>query len=86
MVKAIRNIEISLGDGIKKVSLSEAKNKIVARKFIVAKKDIKKGEIFSEENLTIKRTGIEGISPMRWEEIVGKKANKDYKIDEIINF
>jgi len=86
MVKAIRNIEISLGDGIKRVSLSEAKNKIVARKFIVAKKDIKKGEIFSEENLTIKRTGIEGISPMRWEEIVGKKANKDYKIDEIINF
>ena len=83
MVKAIRNIEVALGYGIKRPSKSEAKNKVVARKSIVAKRDIKKGEKFTEENITVKRPG-NGISPMRWDEIIGKVANRDYKEDEII--
>ena len=83
MVKAIRNIEVSLGNGIKKPSKSESKNIEIARKVIVAKKDIKKGEKFSEENLTVKRAG-KGISPMRWEEIIGKVANRNFKEDEKI--
>jgi N,N'-diacetyllegionaminate synthase len=83
MIKAIRNIEIVLGDGIKNPSKSELKNKEIARKSIVAKKDIRKGEVFSEDNLTVKRPG-NGISPMRWDEIIGKVASKDYKKDELI--
>lgn len=83
MVKAIRNIEIALGNGIKKTSKSESKNIEIARKVIVAKKDIKKGKKFSEENLTIKRAG-KGISPMRWEEIIGKVAKRNFKEDEKI--
>jgi len=83
MVKAIRNIEVALGNGIKRPSKSEAKNKVVARKSIVAKRDIKKGEKFTEENITVKRPG-NGISPMRWDEIIGKVANRDYKEDELI--
>ncbi|WP_457622714.1 N-acetylneuraminate synthase [Persephonella sp.] len=83
MVRAIRNVEKALGDGIKKPSRSEIKNIPVARKSIVAKRDIKKGEIFTEENLTVKRPGT-GISPMRWNEIIGKKAPRDFKKDEII--
>ena len=83
MVNAIRNIEKALGNGIKKPSKSEKKNISVARKSIVAKRDIKKGEIFTEENLTVKRPGT-GISPMRWKEIIGKKAPRDFKKDEII--
>ncbi len=83
MVKAIRNIEKALGNGIKKPSKSESKNIEIARKSIVAKRDIKKGEKFSEENLTVKRPG-NGISPMRWDEIIGKTASKDYKEDELI--
>ena len=84
MIKAIRNIEKALGDGIKKPSKSEIKNIHIARKYIVAKRYIKKGETFSEENLTVKRTGKEGISPMRWKEIVGMKAPRDFKKDEMI--
>jgi len=83
MVSAIRNIEKALGNGIKKPSKSEKKNIEIARKSIVAKRDIKKGEKFSEENLTVKRPG-NGISPMRWDEIIGKVANRDYKEDELI--
>ncbi len=83
MIKAIRNIEKALGDGIKKPSKSEIKNIQIARKSIVAKRDIRKGEIFSQENLVTKRPGT-GISPMRWTEILGKKAPKDFKKDEII--
>ena len=83
MVKAIRNIELALGSVIKKPSNSELKNKSIARKSIVAKKDIKKGEILCENNLAIKRPG-NGISPMRWDEIVGTIATKDYKEDELI--
>lgn len=83
MVDAIRNIEIALGNGIKKPSESEKKNKVVARKSIVANKKIKKGEIFTEFNLTVKRPG-NGISPMLWDEYIGKVALKDYSEDELI--
>jgi N,N'-diacetyllegionaminate synthase len=83
MVQAIRNIEIALGDGIKRPSASEAKNIPIARKSIVAATDIKQGEVFSEQNLTVKRPGL-GISPMRWNEIIGQVAQKDYQADELI--
>lgn len=84
MVRAIRNIEKSLGTGIKKPSPSELKNKLIARKSVVASRSIKKGEIFSESNITVKRPGT-GITPMRWDEMIGRKAGKDYKTDDIIN-
>jgi N,N'-diacetyllegionaminate synthase len=83
MVVAIRNIESALGNGIKTPSESESKNKVLARKSIVANKDIKKGVVFTNENLTIKRPG-NGISPMLWDEYIGKKATKDYIEDELI--
>ncbi len=83
MVKSIRNISISLGNGIKKPSESEKKNINIARKSIVAKKNIKKGEILNENNLAVKRPG-NGISPMRWDEIIGTIAKKDYKEDDLI--
>ena len=83
MVKAIRNIELALGSSVKKPSKSEIPNMQIARKSIVAKMEIKKGEILSEENIAIKRPG-NGINPMRWDEIVGTIATKDYKEDELI--
>lgn len=83
MVKAIRNIELALGSSVKKPSKSEIPNMQIARKSIVAKMDIKKGEILTEEKITIKRPG-NGINPMRWDEIVGTIATKDYKEDELI--
>lgn len=83
MVKSIRNIEKALGTGVKTPTDSERKNKPIARKSIVAKAPISIGEIFSEENLEIKRPGT-GISPMLWDEIIGSKATKDYQADELI--
>lgn len=83
MVHSIRNIEKSLGDGGKQPSQSELENKSVIRKFIVASENIVKGEVFSEENLTAKRSGG-GISPMKWDEIIGQSANKNFKKDDII--
>jgi N,N'-diacetyllegionaminate synthase len=83
MVSAIRNVEAALGSGEKKPSESEKKNIAVARKSIVARRDIKKGEVFTEENITTKRPG-NGISPMRWFEVLGKKAIKYFKEDELI--
>ena len=83
MVKAIRRIEIAMGDGKKEPSEAEKGNKAVARKSIVAKKDIRKGEIFSNENITTKRPGS-GINPMRWEEILGTTAKRDFMEDELI--
>jgi N,N'-diacetyllegionaminate synthase len=83
MVKAIRNIELALGNGIKKLSKSEIQNIKIVRKSIVAKTKIKKDEILSENNLVVKRPG-EGISPMKWDEIVGTKAKRDYNEDELI--
>lgn len=83
MVRAIRNIELARGDGKKKRTASEEKNCQVARKSIVAAKDIKAGEVFSEDNLTVKRPG-NGISPMKWYEVIGTRATRDYKADELI--
>ncbi|MGN9133991.1 N-acetylneuraminate synthase [Clostridium sp. HCP1S3_B4] len=83
MVKSIRNIELAMGNGIKEPSSSEKKNINIVRKFIVANKNIKKGQVFTEENLTTKRSGF-GISPMEWVNVIGKKANKDYVEDEVI--
>lgn len=83
MVSAIRNIEKALGSPLKKVSDSERKNIAIARKSIVAATNIKKGEIFTEENITVKRPGT-GISPMRWEEILGTTAVRDFQEDELI--
>lgn len=83
MVSAIRNIEQALGSSIKQPSPSESKNKPIARKSLVAKTAIKQGETFNAENLCIKRPG-HGISPMRWDEIIGTKAQRDYAEDEVI--
>lgn len=83
MVKSIRNIERALGDGIKKPSESEKPNKDIARKSIVASKNIKKGEPFNRDNLAIKRPG-NGISPMEWYNILGKIAKKEFIEDEFI--
>lgn len=83
MVAAIRNIEIALGDGIKRTTPSEARNKPVARKSLVAKCAINKGEVFSVENVTTKRPG-NGISPMRWDEVIGRIASRDFSTDELI--
>ena len=84
MVQAIRNIEVALGDGIKKPSASESKNIPIARKSIVAARTIKKGEVFTSENLAVKRPG-NGVSPMMWDDYIGKIANKDYYLDEVIS-
>ncbi|MCQ2073028.1 MAG: N-acetylneuraminate synthase [Bacteroidaceae bacterium] len=83
MVSAIRNIEQAMGDGIKKVTDSEKGNMSVARKSIVAACDIRSGETFTENNLTVKRPGT-GISPMRWEEVIGKTARRDFIEEEPI--
>lgn len=79
----IRKVEKCLGQKIKIVTNSEKKNKIVARKSIVAKTNIKAGEIFTKENITVKRPG-NGISPMKWYEILGQKAKRDFLEDELI--
>lgn len=85
MVNAIRNIEFAIsGSGVKEPSNSERKNMVIARKSIVAKKAISKGEIFSEINITTKRPG-NGISPMLWDKIIGQAAVKDFKEDDLID-
>jgi len=83
MVWAIRNIEQAIGDGIKRASPSEAKNKPIARKSLVAAKPIHAGERFTFENVTAKRPGT-GISPMRWDEVIGRVAARDFAADELI--
>lgn len=84
MVSAIRNIEKAIGgSGLKEVSISEAKNKPIVRKSIVAAKKIVKGESFTVENLTVKRPGT-GISPMQWDDVIGKTAKKDFEEDDLI--
>ena len=83
MIDSIRNIERAMGDGVKKPVASELANKGVARKSIVASRSIKQGEVFSEENLTTKRPGT-GISPMKWYEVIGKVASRDFSEDEMI--
>ena len=83
MVAAIRNIEIALGDGIKRLTPSETRNKPIARKSLVASQAIKVGDVFSELNITTKRPGT-GISPMRWDEVMGRRATRDIAVDELI--
>jgi len=83
MVRSIRNIELAMGDGVKIPSQSEMKNKEAARKSIVAFKPIKSGELFSSENLTVKRPGI-GLSPMLWDKVIGGVSKKNYNPDELI--
>lgn len=83
MVAAIRNVEEAMGDGIKRPSASEARNKPIARKSLVASQAIKTGQIFSAQNITTKRPGT-GISPMRWDEVLGQIAQRDYQEDDLI--
>ena len=83
MIKAIRNIEVALGDGIKSPTSSERKNLSAVRKSIVAKCKIELGETFSNRNLEVKRPG-DGVSPMNWDLIVDQKANREYQINEMI--
>ena len=83
MVRAIRNIQQALGDGIKRPSPSEAKNKPIARKSLVAAVPIRAGEPFTPANITAKRPGT-GLSPMRWDEVIGRPATRDFAADELI--
>ena len=85
MVSSIRNIEAALGSTIKMPSVGESKNLLIARKSIVALNNIKKGEFFTEKNLTVKRPGT-GISPFQWDEIIGKEAKRDYNLDDLIEW
>jgi len=83
MVSAIRNIEKAMGNGEKNLSLSESVNIGVARKSIVASQSIKKGGVLTEKNITVKRPG-NGISPMKWDSIIGSIATKNYNTDDLI--
>jgi sialic acid synthase SpsE len=84
MVSSIRNIELAIsGNGMKEPSSSELKNIEIARKSIVAKTAINKGDIFSELNITTKRPGY-GISPMQWDDVIGQAAQANFKADELI--
>lgn len=83
MVKAIRNVEAALGSSVKKPTESEMMNRYVARKSIIAARKIRRGEVLTEENLTTKRPG-NGISPMKWHEVLGREAIRDFDEDELI--
>jgi N,N'-diacetyllegionaminate synthase len=83
MVRAIRNIELALGDGIKRLTPSESRNVSIVRKSLVARRAIKAGEIFTAENITTKRPGT-GISPMQWDKVMGKTAQRNFFLDELI--
>jgi N,N'-diacetyllegionaminate synthase len=83
MVAAIRNIEKAMGDGVKRLTPSEAGNRVVARKSLVARHGIRKGEVLTAENITAKRPGT-GISPMQWDTVIGRLAPRDFSEDELI--
>jgi N,N'-diacetyllegionaminate synthase len=83
MVKAIRNIDDALGDGVKAPSARELENRMIARRSLVASRQIRAGEVFSGDNLLVKRPAT-GISPMRWDEVVGRRAPRDFAPDELI--
>ncbi len=85
MICSIRNVELALGDGIKRPCTSEQRNRSIARKSLVAVRAIRAGEVFSEDNLTAKRPGT-GISPMRLHEVLGRKASRDFAVDELIEW
>jgi sialic acid synthase SpsE len=83
LVRSIRETSVSLGEGIKAPQDCELENMVVARKSIVASEDIRKGDMLTEENITTKRPG-NGISPMRWKEIIGTRASRAFRSDEMI--
>lgn len=83
MIEGIRNIEVALGDGVKRIMPSELQNISIGRKTIVAKCSIKTGDFFTSSNLSTKRAG-EGLSPMEWDKVVGTKATQDYSPDQVI--
>ena len=83
MIRSIRNIELAIGDGIKRPTQSEQRNKPIARKSLVASKSILAGEKFTPENITAKRPGA-GISPMSWDDVIGRRATRDFQPDEMI--
>ena len=83
MIEGIRNIEVALGDGVKRIMPSELQNISIGRKTIVAKCSIKAGDLFSSSNLSTKRAG-EGLSPMEWDKVMGTKATQDYSPDQVI--
>lgn len=83
MIKCIRNVDLAMGDGDKQIAASEKKNIAIARKSILAAHDIEEGEVFTNENLIVKRPGS-GINPMRWNEVVGTKAKRKFSKDEFI--
>ena len=83
MVKAIRNIEQAIGHGKKIITPSEKENIGSVRRSITASTSIKKGEVLTEKNISVKRPAS-GISPMKWDEIIGSKAHKNYKLDDLI--
>jgi len=85
MVRAIRNIEQAMGDGIKRPSSSEAKNKPIARKSLVAASPIRAGELFTPDNVAVKRPGT-GINPMRWDEVMGRAAHRGFAPDELLEW
>ena len=84
MISGIRNIELALGDGIKRPTVSEKKNSLVARRSLVAARDIQAGELFDEKNIIAKRPA-HGVSPMRWDEVIGCVAHRDFASDEPIS-
>jgi N,N'-diacetyllegionaminate synthase len=84
MIAGIRNIEEALGDGLKRLMPSEVNNRDIARKSVVARLPIISGQVLNEENLTTKRPGT-GISPMDWDDLIGKKSHRDYSVDELID-
>lgn len=83
MVSSIRNVEVAMGDGVKRASEVETGNRAVARKSLVALRPIRRGECFSADNVTAKRPGT-GLSPMRWDEVMGRTAPRDFEVDEMI--
>lgn len=84
LVRSIRNVELAMGDGIKRPSASEIRNRTIARKSLVAAKVIAQGELFDENNLAVKRPG-NGISPMRLDELIGRPAPRSFEADELIS-
>jgi len=84
MVRMIRNLDKAMGDGVKKIMPSESRNREIARKSIIAKRAIRKGERFTSENLTTKRPGS-GLSPMKWDELMKKQSTRDYEEDDLID-
>jgi N,N'-diacetyllegionaminate synthase len=83
MITAIRNIEVALGDGIKRLTPSEIGNKLAARKSLIASRIIKAGELFTADNIATKRPGS-GISPMQLDAVLGRRAKRNFLVDELI--